>query len=190
MPINTQFYNNIFYTNSGIFEWKKSEGTVFKNNIVYGENAHLYPQNDGAYDDGDNIEASGNIYKNPMLIKAGGAGIGRDTCGVYRLLEGSPALGAGLIIDDESNKYDFFGNEVNQTEKPNIGAYNGKGITLVKGDNNYDGKVKVDDALHLIKYLVKLRDEHIINKNYTDMNEDGCIDMNDLLAIRKAIANE
>ncbi len=190
MPINTKFYNNIFYTNSGNFNWEDSVGTEFKNNIFYGSNSNLYPKNDDVETVDDNITSSGNIYKDPMLIKAGGAGIGRDTCGVYRLLKGSPALDAGMIIYDASNKYDFFGNEVNMNEAPNIGAYNGDAITLTKGDNNYDGKVQVDDALHLIKYLAKIRDEHIINKDYTDMNEDGCIDMNDLLAIRKAIANK
>ncbi len=188
MPINTQFYNNIFYTNSGIFEWKKSTGTVFKNNIVYGDNAHLYPQNDEGYDDGDGIEASGNIYADPMLIKPGAAGIGRDTCGVYRLKPESPALGAGLIIEDETNTVDFFGNEVSQTQAPNIGAYNGEGIVLVTGDNNYDGQLTVIDVLHLRKYLVKLNGSAIINKDYTDMNEDGKINIADLLGIRKILA--
>ena len=190
MPINTKFYNNIFYTNSGGFNWEKSVGTEFKNNIFYGANVSLYPLNDGDETLVDDIESSGNIYADPMLIKAGGAGVGRETCGVYRLKPGSPALKAGLIIDDETNRLDFFGNEVNKNEAPNIGAYNGEAITLISGDNNYDGLLNVTDALHLIKYLVKMNDETIINKSYTDMNNDGQIDMHDLLAIRKAIANK
>jgi len=188
MPINTKFYNNIFYTQKGGFNWEKSVGTEFKNNIFYGGNSSEYPVNDVDEIVDDNITSSGNIFANPMLIKAGGAGIGRETCGVYRLKPDSPALNAGLIIDDETNCRDFFGNEVKKDEAPNIGAYNGDGVVLVSGDNNYDGKLSVTDALHLIKYLVKLNDEKIINKTYADMNEDGKIDMVDLLEIRKAVA--
>ncbi len=188
MPINTRFYNNIFYTSKGGFKWQESVGTEFKNNIFYGENSDEYPVNDvdETYDDG--IISSGNIFADPLLIKAGGAGLGRETCGVYRLKPGSPALKAGLIIDDETNRLDFFGNEVNKNEAPNIGAYNGDGVVLVSGDNNYDGVLSATDALHLIKYLVKLNDSKIINKSYTDMNEDGKIDMVDLLEIRKSLA--
>ncbi|MBQ4155724.1 MAG: hypothetical protein IJD90_02850, partial [Clostridia bacterium] len=131
MPINTKFYNNIFYTNKGGFNWEKSVGTEFKNNIFFGENAKMYPKNDVDESIDDGIISSGNIFENPMLLKAGGAGIGRETCGVYRLKPDSPALNAGLIIDDETNTLDFFGNEVNKNEAPNIGAYNGDGVVLV-----------------------------------------------------------
>ena len=45
----------------------------------------------------------------------------------WMLKEGSPALGAGKVIENNVNK-DFFGYAVSATEKPNIGAYNGPGV--------------------------------------------------------------
>ena len=188
MPINTQFYNNIFYTNSGNFKWLKSTGTQFKNNIVYGKNAFRYPKNDTDETTSDNIESSGNIYADPLLVNPGYAGMGRESCFVYKLRECSPALKAGLIIDDESNTLDFFGNAVSKDVNPNIGAYNGDAINFEAGDTDFDGEVKVNDMLILRKYLSKDIDENFVNKEYADFNGDGNADLIDYLLLRRKFA--
>ena len=188
MPINTQFYNNIFYTNSGNFKWLKSTGTQFKNNIVYGKNAFRYPKNDTDETTSDGIESSGNIYADPLLVNPGYAGMGRESCFVYKLRECSPALKAGLIIDDESNTLDFFGNAVSKDVNPNIGAYNGDAINFEAGDTDFDGEVKVNDMLILRKYLSKDIDENFVNKEYADFNGDGNADLIDYLLLRRKFA--
>ena len=188
-PINTLFYNNIFYTAEGDFEWLSSIGTEFKNNIVYGANSELYPQNDDEEYYDDDITSSGNIFDDPLLAHAGYAEKGRESCYVYKLLKGSPAINAGLVIDDESNTLDFFGNSVSKDKAPNIGAYNGEAIEFKSGDSDYDGEVTLKDALNVIKYIVKAQDESKINFEYADYNGDNKIDVKDVLYLKIELAN-
>lgn len=189
-PINTKIFNNIFYTADGGFKWLNSIGTEFKNNIVYGENAALYPQNDSETTADDNIASSGNIYADPMLIKAGGADNGRDSCLVYKLKTGSPAIGAGLVVNDTTNVLDFFGNKVFADTAPNIGAYNGEGIEMKNGDINYDNELNMNDLLIIKKYLAKIYNKSDFGYDSADMNSDGKVDAKDVLILKKQILNK
>ena len=190
MPLNTKIYNNIFYTNTGKFTWQKSQNTEFKNNLIYGKNSDDYPKNDAAETSDDGIESVGNIHNDPMLANPGGARKGIDTCYVYKLLKGSPAIGRGLIIDDETNTRDFFNNPVSQTKSPNIGAYNGDGIVFKKGDADFDGEVNIRDSLRVMYYLVNAYDKSMINVDYVDYNGDGIITLTDLLYLKKQLAEQ
>ncbi len=143
-PVNTMFANNIFYVESGVCNWYSSTGTVWKNNIVYGEAAANYPQNDNEGGSGDAIEASGNINADPKLAAPGKAGIGWDNVDAYKLLSGSPALNAGIAVSDNGGR-DYFGNAVG-TGACNIGAYNGAAVdkNSVTTHKNAADKERVD----------------------------------------------
>ena len=104
-------------------------------------------------------------------------------------MKGSPAINAGLVIDDESNTLDFFGNSVSKDKAPNIGAYNGEAIEFKSGDSDYDGEVTLKDALNVIKYIVKAQDESKINFEYADYNGDNKIDVKDVLYLKIELAN-
>lgn len=194
-PINTKIYNNIFYTKYGDFNWEintgteyYTTGTEFKNNLVYGDNYLNYPQNDSASEKGDGITAENNIYnKDPLFLKPGGAMKGLESCYAYKLQASSPALKSGMIIED-NNKFDFFGNEVNNTDKPNIGAYNGKGIKLSIGDVNADENINLIDIICLKSYLLNYYGDNDINFKNTDLNNDGKIDLKDYVLLRKLIS--
>lgn len=196
-PVNTKIYNNIFYTKCGNFNWETftgtdyfTTGTEFKNNLVYGYNWLNYPQNDTPSDNGDGIIAQNNIYnENPLLLKAGGAEKGFESCYAYKLQAGSPALKSGMVIND-NNKSDFFGNEVNNTDKPNIGAYNGEAIKVSVGDVDADEEVTMTDILCLKSYLLKYYDDGGISFKNTDLNEDNKVDLKDYILLRKLIAEK
>ena len=91
-----------------------TEGLHLSNNIYYGNNstAELSEYDENA------------ICQDPLLVNAASGGIGRDTLGGYKLQSTSPAISSGLIIADNGG-YDFWGNCVNETQTPNIGAYQG-----------------------------------------------------------------
>lgn len=194
-PVNTKIYNNIFYTSSGSFNWQTdtgtdyfTTGTEFKNNLVYGDNYIDYPQNDTSVDDNDKIESSDNIYnQDPIFVKNGGAKKGLASCYAYKLQSGSPALKSGRIITDD-NAYDFFGNEVNNTDTPNIGAYNGEGFKFITGDINSDEGITAADILYLQKYLLKYYDESDFIFTNADLNNDDVINLLDYVLLRKLLA--
>ncbi|MBQ4155644.1 MAG: hypothetical protein IJD90_02435, partial [Clostridia bacterium] len=76
-------------------------------------------------------EVSGNIEgADPLFIDGGRASMGRESCDVYKLYEGSPAIGTGYYIEDGFHKCptDFFGNPIDKNNV-NMGAYQGKGET-------------------------------------------------------------
>lgn len=70
---------------------------------------------------------SGSIYKNPAINGVGYHATGTPT-DAYTLQPGSPAIGAGALITSNGGR-DFFSNTVSATAAPNIGAYNGAGVT-------------------------------------------------------------
>jgi len=113
LPKNIVFCNNIIYNNGyGEYQFHSKEDTIYKNNLFYGNHPKTEP--DDPY----------KITKDPMLVAPNTGGLGIDTVDGYKLKEGSPAVGAGMIIEDNGGR-DYWGNEVKLDEKPNIGAYNG-----------------------------------------------------------------
>src|SRR5690606_31497310 len=94
------FYNNIVYNLSPTTTYNFVSGNnttmIFSNNIFYGN----HPSNEP--DDPFKITAD------PMFIAAGTGDIGLNTVGGYKLKPGSPALGAGKLIENNGGK-DYFG---------------------------------------------------------------------------------
>lgn len=119
-PENIHFWNNIFYNegSNGNYDLGKSTGVDFDHNVFYG----LHPSTEPA--DPHKITAD------PKLGYPGQARNGLDSCSVYQLLEGSPCLKAGKVVSDNGG-LDFWGNAVSGTDAPNIGAYNGLGLSAV-----------------------------------------------------------
>lgn len=155
-PINTQFVNNLFYdlssypTGSYVSKYSFQSGTstnitgyatdtVWDNNLVYGRYSYQAPKTTKTADDGTVIvkSAENNIIVDPMLLDPLSATVGLDSCYGYQLLEGSPAIGAGKVIENNGGK-DFFGNAVSATEAPNIGAYQGSGVKDTSTKYYYD----------------------------------------------------
>ncbi|SEG67068.1 DNRLRE domain-containing protein [Paenibacillus sp. UNC499MF] len=120
-----QFMNNIFYnTNPSVAtNWGTSANwgqTSFSNNIFY-EASGTHSANEPS--------DPGKRTADPAFVNPGGAGTGLSTAAAYRLKAGSPALNAGKLIADNGGK-DYFGGAVSATAVPNIGAYNGAGVTV------------------------------------------------------------
>lgn len=115
-PEDVKYRNNIFY-NLGSGSWVISdpEQNVFENNIYYGIHDPSEPE--------DSMKCT----EDPMLAAPGSGGLGIDSVDGYKLKKGSPAIGTGTVIENNGGK-DYWGNPVSDTEKPNIGAYNGPGI--------------------------------------------------------------
>ncbi len=120
---HTFVYNNLIYVNSGasvnILTNNDSDLNFFRNNLYFGT---------------VNINTSfehhsSEIFVDPKLINPGSTDPND-----YKLQADSPAIGKGILINGSSDNRDFiknnggkdyFGNPVSNTEKPNIGAYNG-----------------------------------------------------------------
>ncbi|MGN0173130.1 MAG: hypothetical protein ACI39F_01715, partial [Acutalibacteraceae bacterium] len=159
LPHNTLVANNIFYldTMSG-FGMSNNTETVIKNNLFCGKNYNSGPA-DGEVtkktdssgnvvtdEDGNEIycyrEVADNIRgADPLFVDGGAATMGRESCDVYQLYEGSPAIGNGIYIEDGFHECptDFFGNAIDKATV-NIGAYAGKGISRDESTYIYDGK--------------------------------------------------
>lgn len=86
--------------------------------------SQLWPKGSGTKDDPIIIDSYGNRNK-PIINGEGKAGI--HSANGYKLLENSPAIGAGKIIKNHGG-HDYWKNKVFENEKPNRGAYNGSGI--------------------------------------------------------------
>ncbi len=109
IPIETVFYNNIFYFEDKA-DWgcQPDQSCSFQNNLYF----NLNPKGIGA------------LNEDPVFVEPGKGGIDIDMTDSnrlsgYKLKLGSPALGAGKMIKNNGNK-DFLGNRI--TENPNIGA--------------------------------------------------------------------
>jgi hypothetical protein len=72
---------------------------------------------------------SSEVFVDPKLVNPGSTDPND-----YKLQSGSPAFGKGILINGSSDTSnfiqnnggrDYFGNSVSNSEKPNIGAYNG-----------------------------------------------------------------
>lgn len=151
LPHNTLVANNIFYLDSmPNFNMEKNTETVVKNNLFCGKNFTTGPYNTQVTTKTDSSgnevylyrEVSGNIKgADPLFINGGRASMGRASCNVYKLYEGSPAIGGGIYIEDGFHECpnDFFGNAIDKNSV-NIGAYAGKGVNRDESTYIFDKK--------------------------------------------------
>lgn len=132
-------YNNTIYVGPGRSMTVINENTTaphnvrFDNNIVVKEGsgtANLRLQL------GTAVSTTYNTFVNVTGVTANPGGSTADPLllapgtGVngYRLRTGSPAIGAGRIIPDNGGR-DFYGRPVPQDAPPNVGTYEGPGVT-------------------------------------------------------------
>ena len=102
--------NNLFVAPGGVL---KAASAVYANNAYFG--GILPPAGE-----------TGSVLGDPRLVAGGSGQTTLDVPG-YRLLAGSPLLGAGTVIADDGGR-DFFGNVTSGAAGPNIGAYQGPGV--------------------------------------------------------------
>jgi hypothetical protein len=108
---NTHFYNNIFYNlGTGDYDFAGSTNNFFDYNVFYG--------NHPAGEPSDAHKLTGD----PKLVSPGSAGIGRETCGGYRLRWDSPCIDSGVTIPDSGGQ-DFWGNPVPARSGTDRGAH-------------------------------------------------------------------
>jgi len=110
-PVSAYFYNNIIY-NAGRAQYVLMRGTtnVFDYNLFYGHPAANEPPDPHKLSD------------DPLLVDPGSGGAGLGMVGGYQLQAGSPAIGSGMMIEDNGGK-DFWGNTVPQDAPPDRGAH-------------------------------------------------------------------
>lgn len=109
-PEDIFFYNNIFHVAGKVrYEWGRSQGNVFENNVFYGSH-------DGRPDDPRAVTAD------PRLRGAGAGGVGFETLSGYMLAPDSPCIGAGRPVESNGGR-DFWGNKVPERGRPDIGAH-------------------------------------------------------------------
>ena len=158
---NTQVYNNTIYVGEGldtniveVYEWGAvPSGSSFYNNLVYNLGDGGYETYSAQIDYSHNLMYGNHpvsepntglkITEDPMLVAPGTGGNGIWTVDGYMLQAGSPAIGAGKVIENSGDR-DYFG-FVNDAGAPNIGAYGGAGIT-----GAYDkGRVTADTIAYI-----------------------------------------
>ncbi len=124
---DTNIINNIFCCDTGDITFDNGIRTTFSNNITYGRVAGKFPK-----EGNENLTVENNIYQtNPKLYNPGFAKEGLDECIAYRIKEDSPAINAGVYIENPSVhpcKTDFFGVSIENDTNPNIGADNSTGL--------------------------------------------------------------
>ena len=162
-PDNTLFANNLFYdfssyaTGSYYSKYSFYQGvkgditncftnTTWENNLVYGRYAYQAPNatntpKEYTYEGTDTSETytvvksmTENITSDPMLVDPFTTVYGIENCDGFKLIEGSPAIGSGRIVENNGGR-DFYGNFVSSTEAPNIGAYQGTGVKFEDSGN-------------------------------------------------------
>ena len=123
MSEETYVYNNLIYISNQAkitFDIRnESEYNSFKNNLYYGTVA-INPSYEFKHDTSEIFNTD------PLLSNPGGT-----NANDYKLKSDSPALKTGILISGSSNPKnfiennggkDYFGNNVSNSEKPNIGA--------------------------------------------------------------------
>lgn len=136
----TQVYNNTVYMgpgDNGDITARKPSGSnlSFDNNIIDDQGTGGYSgagtwSNNLFYGNHPSSEPSDphKVTSDPMVVSPGGAGSTLASAAAYEVQPGSPAIGAGAVISNNGGQ-DYFGNPVSSTSAPNIGAYNGSGVT-------------------------------------------------------------
>ncbi len=105
---DAKFYNNIFYNEGGLTSVKFNESNIdWEGNLFYGFDK--LPGNDSKV-----------IQADPKLVAPGTGAYGIDSVGGYKLQAGSPAIDAGVVIQDNGGQ-DYFGTPLTDG-KPDIGA--------------------------------------------------------------------
>jgi hypothetical protein len=92
-----RWVNNIFHNEcpNAVYEFGESRKNVFEHNLFFGLRPAREPKD------------AHKITGDPLLVKAGGAGAGRDAAaGAYSLRRGSAAIGAGIVLP-EHPAHDF-----------------------------------------------------------------------------------
>ena len=121
------FRNNLIInmSNNARYEWVGSQyitNRIIENNLFYGNHPESEPDD------------SHKITSDPCLNNPGTATTGIENLSGYTLLPNSPAIDAGINID-ENGGYDYWGNET-YVRKPDIGAHEFQGVpTLI--ENSY-----------------------------------------------------
>ncbi|MGF7144450.1 hypothetical protein HNQ56_002881 [Anaerotaenia torta] len=138
-PTSVSFYNNIFYlASAGSWNYSSSgvsmQGMVFDYNTIYGIHSSGEPQDAHKLTDNPLLADPGTGTTNTAV---GGAYAAPGLDG-YKLMEGSPAIGSGKIIETASGRtfngltanggQDYYGNAVPAGQAPNRGAYNGPAV--------------------------------------------------------------
>lgn len=131
--VEMDFYNNVVYCPQKDFEIAIPPNTSLANNIWVGTGNSTLPS-------GQSVQWDANLFQDVPLpadtagFKADprfvcpGTGEGMiDTVDGYKLLHGSPALHRGDVVNDNGGR-DFWDNSVSSVKRPNIGAYNGRGL--------------------------------------------------------------
>lgn len=109
IPINTHFYNNIFYADGELrYSVKGGHNTIFENNVFYGNQSSRPSDPQG-------------ITSDPLLLNPGTGGSGLDSVDGYRVRLDSPAVGSGKTIPDNGGR-DYWGNTVSLTAPCTRGA--------------------------------------------------------------------
>lgn len=138
---NIKIYNNTIFTTdprvTTMMENTNDSSAELTNNIIVGPGpqAQIYDTaaswSHNLYDGVSCVLRSGSdpspVVASPGLVDPGAATSIDDAKG-YELLSGSPALGTGAVVPDNGGR-DFFGNAVPADTPPNIGAYQGPGVT-------------------------------------------------------------
>ncbi|NOY80756.1 MAG: hypothetical protein GXP31_07100 [Kiritimatiellaeota bacterium] len=111
IPRDVRYFNNIFYAAGAMtYKFGSVEDAVFANNLYFG-NHRERPVDRHA------------LTVEPLLVRPGGGGNGRNTADVYKLLPGSPCRGAGRIVAGNGGR-DFWGDPVPVDKRPAVGAHN------------------------------------------------------------------
>ena len=108
-PVNTRFTNNIFFAEQWTtYDLGRAVGTVFENNVYYGEH-RLRPPDARA------------ILKDPLFVNPGLITAGIQAVLGYRLQRGSPCIAAGVPIPGNGGR-DFLGFPLPRNRPPSVGA--------------------------------------------------------------------
>ncbi|KAJ5960406.1 pectin lyase fold/virulence factor [Penicillium vulpinum] len=131
--VHMEFYNNVIYCPNKAFEIAVPPHANLSNNIWVGTAGSTLPK-DSSIEWHENIfqtveipDEGAGIQGNPLFTNPGTAKDSLDSVDGYRLSRGSPALLHGDPIENNGGR-DFWNNKVSSAKRPNIGAYNGKGL--------------------------------------------------------------
>ncbi|MCJ7843306.1 cadherin-like beta sandwich domain-containing protein [Lederbergia sp. NSJ-179] len=152
--------NNILYSTKDDAVFTTGGGVSYNNNSYFGADFPIPTEDKNA------------ITIDPMLKDVGTGGKGTeetgpalDTLGGYKLLSGSPLIGAGLVIDHNGSQ-DLEGNPIYH-DTPDIGAFEYYG-SEDSATESITGKVKDTYGNRVVGAEVKVK---INNKTYSDTTD-------------------
>ncbi len=131
---NVQIYNNAFFVGKDLelkaFSQALSEQYRVHNNVFHAEGKLSFslpirgPFSHNALF-GNIVAPPANpsgLAIDPRMVAPGSGADGRDSLTGYQLQPGSPLIGAGALIEGNGGR-DFWGNSVNDSQPPDIGAH-------------------------------------------------------------------